>query len=73
MTLRELRLAAGLMQSEVAKKLNVTIIAVSNWENGKNGISRKYHKKLAKLYHVTDEEIIAAIRAAQEARAGEGA
>ena len=29
--------------------------------------------KQGELYHVTDEEIIAAIRAAQEARAGEGA
>ena len=58
MTLRELRLSAGLMQSEVAKKLNVTIIAVSNWENGKNGISRKYHKKLAKLYGVSVEELM---------------
>ena len=57
MTLRELRIAAGLMQSEVAKKLNVTIIAVSNWENGKNGISRKYHKKLARMYGVTVDEL----------------
>lgn len=73
MTLKELRLAAGLQQADVAKRLHVTETAVSNWELGKNAISRKYHKKLAKLYGVTDEEIIAAIRAAQEARAGEGA
>ena len=37
------------------------------------GIASKFVPKLAKLYHVTDEEIIAAIRAAQEARAGESA
>lgn len=69
MTLKELRFAAGLQQADVAKRLHVTETAVSNWELSKNAISRKYHKKLAKLYGVTDEEIIAAtIRSAREAR-----
>ncbi len=58
MTLKELRLAAGLQQAEVAKKLGVTTTAVSNWELGKNSILRKYHKKLAKLYGVTVEELL---------------
>ena len=66
MTLKELRLAAGLQQSDVAKKLNVTISAVSNWELGKNAILRKYHKKLAKLYGVTEDDIIAAVRLAKK-------
>ena len=58
MTLKELRLAAGLQQADVAKKLNVTITAVSNWELRKNAILRKYHKKLAKLYGVKVEELM---------------
>lgn len=58
MTLKELRLAAGLQQADVAKKLGVTTTAVSNWELGKNAILRKYHKKLAKLYGVTVEELL---------------
>lgn len=66
MTLKELRLAAGLQQADVAKKLNVTITAVSNWELGKNAILRKYHKKLAKLYGVTEDDIIAAVRLAKK-------
>lgn len=66
MTLKELRLAAGLQQADVAKKLNVTITAVSNWELSKNAILRKYHKKLAKLYGVTEDDIIAAVRLAKK-------
>lgn len=58
MTLKELRLAAGLQQADVAKRLHVTETAVSNWELGKNAISRKYHKKLAKLYGVSVEELL---------------
>lgn len=57
MTLKELRLAAGLQQRDVAKKLKVTETAVSNWENGKNGILRKYRKPLAKLYGVSVDEL----------------
>lgn len=73
LTLKELREAAGLKQPYVARKLYVSQNAVSQWERGANGIASKFVPKLAKLYHVTDEEIIAAIRSAQEARAGEGA
>ena len=58
LTLKELRLAAGLQQADVAKRLHVTETAVSNWELGKNAISRKYHKKLAKLYGVSVEELL---------------
>ena len=58
MTLKELRLAAGLQQADVAKRLHVTETAVSNWELGKNAISQKYHKKLAKLYGVSVEELM---------------
>lgn len=58
MTLRELREAAGLTQVQVAKKLVVDQGAVSNWERGVNAPSVKYHKKLAKLYGVTVDELL---------------
>lgn len=59
MNLKEFRARVGLRQIDVAKKLNVTPVAVSNWENGLNKIARKYHKKLAKLYGCTVDELLA--------------
>ena len=58
MKLREYRERVGLRQIDVAKKLNVDQAAVSKWESGENRISRKYHKKLAKLYGVTVDELL---------------
>lgn len=66
MELKEMRENAGLRQADVAKKLRVSIPAVSNWENGVNGIVSKYIKPLSKLYGVPESEIKAiadAIRA----------
>lgn len=57
MKLDELRKAAGLTQEYVAKKLDVDQAAVSKWEGGVHKPSRKYHKKLAKLYGCTAEAI----------------
>lgn len=57
MTLRERRMMAGLRQTDVAKKMNVDQAAVSKWENGETKPSRKYHKKLAKLYKCSVEEL----------------
>ena len=62
MKLREYREMAGLRQVDVAKKMNVGQAAVSKWESGENGISRKYHKKLAKLYSITEAELLEAIK-----------
>lgn len=58
MTLKELRLTAGLTQSEVAKKLNVDQGAVSNWERGINPPTRKYREPLAELYGVSVDELL---------------
>lgn len=58
MTLKELRLSAKLRQEDVAKRLNVNQAAVSKWETGETKPSRKYHKKLAKLYGVTVDELL---------------
>lgn len=61
LTLREMRCSALLKQEEVAKKLTVDQSAISNWERGTTRPLRKYHKKLAKLYGVTVEQIETAI------------
>ena len=58
MTLKERRVSAGLLQETVAKKMHVTQAAVSRWESGDTKrISKKYHKKLAKLYGCTEKEL----------------
>lgn len=57
MSLKELRERVHLRQVDVAKKLDVDQAAVSKWETGETKPSRKYHKKLAKLYGVTVEEL----------------
>lgn len=53
LALKQLRENAGLRQVDVAKKLDVDQTAVSRWESGDTRPSRKYHKKLAKLYNCT--------------------
>jgi len=52
------REAAGLRQSDLAKKLDVDQTAVSNWELGKTRPLRKYHKKLARLLGCTVEQLL---------------
>ena len=66
MTLKELRKNAGLRQTDVGKRLDVDHTAISNWEAGKFRPSRKYHKKLAKLYGCTVEELVQAIPEKEE-------
>lgn len=61
MTLKEFRARAGLRQEDVAREVDVSIIAVSNWELGKNRITRKNKKKLVRLYGCTPQELDEAI------------
>lgn len=67
LTLKELRTNAGLTREQIAKKAFVDVSCITHWELGDWAPSRKYHKKLAKLYGVSEAEIKAAadeIRAA---------
>lgn len=59
MTLRDMRKRAALRQVDVAKRMNVDQAAVSKWETGETRPARKLHKKLAKLYGVTVDELLA--------------
>ena len=58
MTLKELRLKAGLRQVDVAKKLRVDQAAVSKWESGENTPLKKHREKLAKIYGCTMDELL---------------
>ena len=53
-----LRVKARLTQAEVAERLNVNQSAVSNWERGINPPLPKYRPQLAKLYGVTEAELM---------------
>lgn len=57
LALRELRERSGLTRAQVAKKLNVDLSCVTHWELGDWRPLRKYHKKLAKMYGVTVDEL----------------
>ena len=59
-TLRDLRKQCNLKQQEVAKKLNVTRNAYSNYEQGIRKISLEQVLVLSKLFDVSAEEIIEA-------------
>lgn len=59
MSLKELRKAAGLRQIDVAAKLGVHQTAVSLWDCGKKRPKQKNAEKLAELYMVPLEEILA--------------
>ena len=63
-----MRERVGYTQTLVAKKLNICDNAVSQWERGQNGIASKYISKLAKMYRVTEDDIIAAVRLAREGK-----
>lgn len=68
MTLKEMRNRVGYTQTLVAKKLNIHDNAVSQWERGQNGMATKYISKLANMYRVTEDDIIAAVRLAREGK-----
>lgn len=58
MTLKERRLKAGLLQTDVAKLLEVDQASVSYWESGKTKPARKYRAKLARLYGCSENDIL---------------
>lgn len=61
-TLKEMRLDAGLRQTDVAVHLEVHRTAVMQWEHGRTVPERKYRPKLARLYGVPDGDIEALVR-----------
>ena len=66
--LKSLRENAGYKQSDVAKILNITQGAVSQWELGSCNPDYKYLSEMAKIYNCTMEELIKAIHSCGEAK-----
>lgn len=69
-TLKEMRIQKGYTQKFVAKKLNVDQAAISHWESGKHAPSKKYHKKIAKLYECCEADVANAIKETQTQKEG---
>jgi len=56
--LRKNRKLAGLTQEQLAEKLDVSIVAVQNWESGKNQIRLEKLTKLSYLFNIPLETLI---------------
>jgi transcriptional regulator with XRE-family HTH domain len=57
-TLRELRLAAGLTQQEVAQRVGVSVSQVSRWEQPNGPKPQPGHRtRLARLFKVPASEL----------------
>lgn len=56
-TLKSLRIQNGFTQKDIAKKLNVTVPTVSNWERHGSSPLPKYVPMLAELLGVSSKEI----------------
>lgn len=55
--LKAARINAGLLQKEVAKKLNVTPQTILHWENGKRFPKQPMIEKLCELYSVSYDDL----------------
>ena len=66
------RRTVSLTQDQVAKKLGVTQEAVSQWESGSTRPDIKFISNLARIYGVTEGEIISAVTGGDAARTDAG-
>lgn len=56
--LRELRLDKTLSMKQLAKEINTTDAAISNWENGVNEPKISYVISIAKFFGVTSDYLL---------------
>lgn len=56
--LRELRQEKGLSMKQLAKELNTTDAAISNWENGINEPKISYVKSIAIYFEVSTDYLL---------------
>lgn len=63
------RLAAGLTQSQLAKRMGVSQAAIGNWEAGRDIPSPEFIPRLAKLFKMSAEEVTYIFDAPQPAAA----
>lgn len=63
MTLKELRVSKGLSQTELANLIGAkSVSAVSLWERGKHGISKKYFDALTEVLGGVPEDLLSMIK-----------
>ena len=60
--LREIRQRLGLSQSELAKRLKVSQPTITLWENGERKPDIVMVKKIAHIFGVTVDELLAPIK-----------
>ena len=58
LTFKERRVASGLLQADLARKLHVSQSAVSKWESGESQPCRKHRKKLSKLFNCSEDDLL---------------
>lgn len=51
--IKKFRMAAGMTQTDLAKKLNITSASISNWEKGQNSIDVEMLFKLCEILGVS--------------------
>ena len=61
-TLQQLREFAVLTQAELAEEVGVSVTTISHWENVSERPRASNIQKLAKAFHVSPQEVLAAIR-----------
>lgn len=57
MSLKMLRIMAGLTQEKLAEVLDVVPSTISNWETGKTKPCKKHRNRLRAALHVTEEQL----------------
>lgn len=65
--LAKLRVKAGYTQAEASVKMNLGMISLARYENGVNDMTFGIGEQMAKLYHVSFEDIRQAVIATKEA------
>ena len=64
--LKKARRQAGLSQKQVADKMDVSVISVQNWESGKNKVNPSKLSRLAWIYNIPKETILAEMMRVEE-------
>ena len=58
---KQMRIDAGLKQTDVAHELNLTVQTIFSWERGRAPVARRHWSTLASLFRVSVEEMEAAL------------
>jgi SOS-response transcriptional repressor LexA len=59
--MRQLRNAAGMTQDQVAERIGISRVAVTNWESGKNSLESGRVPEVAALYGVSADQLLGKI------------